>query len=99
MSLPTLSPAHVQSLLGRLATDDAFRAPLTTDAGASLASIGAPAQAANCIHVQQLASKEAIAAARAALAQTLTGRLDQSVHCLDASYAQVPAVAMLVRAA
>ena len=99
MSLPTLSAEHVQRLLGHLESDDAFRALFQADAGAALAAIGAPVDAARCIHVQQLVSKEAIAAARATLAQALTGTLALTVHCLDASYTATPAVATLVRAA
>jgi putative modified peptide len=75
-----LPDAVVDTLLDKLASDDDFRLRFTNDTRDALASIGyMPAADKSiivgtwfCLRVEQLASKEAIQAGRAALRERLT---------------------------
>jgi putative modified peptide len=67
-----IDPPIVDELLDRLANDDGFRAAFAADPAAALASLGAQdLSLAPCMEVEELASKEAIAAARDELREQL----------------------------
>jgi len=89
VSLPTLPPAVALELICRLADDDAFRALFVSDPAAALVAVGFPATDAEalvlCCHVNELASKEAILAAKEELKLMLTAQITQIVPALDAS--------------
>lgn len=89
MTLPTLPPSVALELINLLASDDAFRALFTSDPGAALVAAGFPQADADllkvCCAVNELASKEAILAAKDELQTMLTSVLAQLVPALDAS--------------
>jgi putative modified peptide len=89
VSLPTLPPNIALELINRLSSDDVFRTLFTTDPGAALEAVGFPAADAEqlriCCVVGELASKEAICAAKEELQTMLTALLNQTVPALDAS--------------
>jgi putative modified peptide len=79
-----LTKAHVDALLDKLSSDDAFRTQFQKNPKAALKAIGAPEEAAACCTVTTLADKKTIQNTRAKLSQQLTGTLAQNVHDLDA---------------
>lgn len=71
----SMDPAVVDELLDRLSSDDDFRDLFASDPRAALAEVGHVADANDpllCAQTTTLASKEEIAAARAALQEHLT---------------------------
>lgn len=89
MSLPTLPPSTALALICQLAEDDAFRALFISDPAAALVAVGFPAADAEllkvCCVVNELATKDAILAAKEELQTMLTKELGQLVPALDAS--------------
>jgi len=87
--MPTLPANIALALISHLAEDDAFRALFLSDPAAALVQVGFPAVDAEvvkiCCHVNELASKEAILAAKAELQTMLTAQISQTVPALDAS--------------
>lgn len=80
-----LTAKQVDSLLDKLANDDAFRSLFQTDTKAACAQLGLPPECAGCFSgVKNLASKETIANSRDALRTQLVGSLAFNVHDLDA---------------
>lgn len=79
-----LTAQQVDSLLDRLANDDAFRETFQKDPKAAVAELGLPPECAGCMGVKNLASKKAIAESREALRSQLVGTLAFNVHDLDA---------------
>ncbi len=94
-----LPPHVVDTLLDKLSSDDDFRDLFQRDPGEALETLGyapntdavmgftedvKPASAGPCLSVDKLASKEAIAAARARLRIELMAPLSNHVHILNA---------------
>ena len=86
----------VDSLLDKLGTDDAFRARFAADPRDALASLGFAAAADtsnehgvwNCLHVTELAGKDAIRGGRAQLRGQLMARSSYKAFALDAGTAK-----------
>jgi len=71
----------VETLLEKLATDDAFRALFQKDPEAALKQAGStnPKQDCACLNASNLPSKQAIQQTRAALLTQLTSQLSHAV--------------------
>ena len=74
---PLLDAETADKLLGRLSTDDEFRAQFQSDPTGALSSVGHPEATAalagvSCMRVETLAPKEEIQASRDVLKQYLT---------------------------
>ncbi|HET6603996.1 MAG TPA: NHLP-related RiPP peptide [Xanthomonadaceae bacterium] len=79
-----LDPKVVDALLDRLSSDDDFRERFQADPAAALAEVGAgDFEAASCLSVTRLASKEALRAARGALTAQLGSAMSQQPHKLE----------------
>ena len=63
--------SHLRTVLDKLAGDDAFRAHLTSDPVAALASVGVTLDPADVPAVRNLPSKESVAADQAAIQDKL----------------------------
>jgi len=96
MSLPTLDAGVVRRLVDRLSSDDVFRAQFVRDPGDALVQVGFDAEKnpeewkalSVCFLVGELASKDAILAARGEIDTMLTSGVNQIVPALDANSGQ-----------
>lgn len=77
-----LSAQQIETLLGKLSSDDNFRAAFEKDAAAALTSIGLPTDLAACCAGRKLASKDQLGKSRATLQSFMSSRLAQNVHDL-----------------
>jgi putative modified peptide len=82
--MAALDPGVVDTLMDRLSGDDAFRALYAADPHAALREAGHQGDDVPCMAVTSLASKEAIAAARDELRNTLLSVLENIPHRLEA---------------
>ncbi|WP_312238652.1 NHLP-related RiPP peptide [Stenotrophomonas sp.] len=93
MSLPSLDAGVARRLIDRLSSDDGFRALFARNPGNALLQVGFDAERhpeewkalSVCFLVGELASKEAIFAARSEIDTMLTAGLGQIVPALDAN--------------
>ncbi len=77
-----LSAQQIETLLGKLSTDDNFRAAFEKDAASALTSIGLPTEMAACCKGKKLASKEQLSGSRDALSKFFSRSMGQNVHDL-----------------